>query len=395
MLKLLNKYAQKMVTHGLCSAGSPLIGGVNDAVVWNRADPLTPELENVIAGLNINSLIFARPAEPFFSILNYHCRHSASEFIPEDTETRTFLHAIPVARSLTAAEIVPLLQKRKGCVVEGQGIISFGTVSPEQAFVVFSSIIFSAFVKFFVDYAYALNKGTPDEETAKMLPVVLAAYERFLPEVPTAELEAGDFSTEDEIVRAMIQAGHATVNARMVDSFFGNISYFANDSIYISQTGSSLDELEGCIDACPLDDSACTGITASSELLAHRDIYLGGDNRAILHGHPKFSVIMSMLCFEPDCQNRGKCHIRCDKPRFIGDIPVIPGEVGTGPRGLSNTLPPAVRGRRGAIVYGHGVFTLGNQDFRDAFAHLAAIETLSRNAYLKLISAPAEASPHS
>jgi ribulose-5-phosphate 4-epimerase/fuculose-1-phosphate aldolase len=101
---------------------------------------------------------------------------------------------------------------------------------------------------------------------------------------------------------------------------------------------------------------------------------------------------MSMLCFEPDCKNRGKCHIRCDKPRFIGDIPVIPGEVGAGPRGLSNTLPPAVRGRRGAIVYGHGVFTLGREDFRDAFAHLAAIENLCREAYLNLIAGPAEGS---
>jgi len=389
MLKLLNKYAQKMVVHGLCSAGAPLIGGVNDSVVWNRTDPQTAELEKVIAGLNINSLIFARPVEPFFSILNYHCRQSTHEFIPEDTETRTFLHAIPVARTLTAAEIVPLLQKRKGCVVEGQGIISFGTVSPEQAFVVFSSIIFSAFVKFFVDYAYALNTGTPDEEAAKMLPAVLTAYDRFLPDLPAVELEPGIFSAPDEIMRAMIQAGQTTVDARLVDSFFGNISYFANDSVYISQTGSSLDELQGCIDACPLDDSACTGITASSELLAHRDIYLAGGNRAILHGHPKFSVIMSMLCFEPGCKNRGQCHIRCHKSRFIGDIPIIPGEVGSGPRGLSNTLPPAVRGRRGAIVYGHGVFTVGRRDFRDAFTHLTAIEKQCREAYLTLIAGPA------
>ena len=172
----------------------------------------------------------------------------------------------------------------------------------------------------------------------------------------------------------------------MVDSFFGNISYFNDDTVYISQTGSSMDELEGCIDACPLDNSASTGITASSELVAHRDIYLGSDCRAILHGHPKFSVIMSMLCFEKDCGNRGKCHIRCDKERFIKDIPIIPGEVGTGPRGLSNTLPPAMKGRRGAIVYGHGVFTTGRENFRDAFKNLADIESMCRNTYLELVS---------
>ena len=349
-------------------------------------DPLAEELEKIIGGLNINSMIFARPVEPFFSILNYHCRRSDTEFVPEDTETRTFLHSIPVARSMAAKGIIPLLQKRKGCVVEGHGIIAFGTVSPEQAFVVFSSIIFSAFVKFFVDYAYSLHAGITDEEAGKMMPDVLAAYERFLPGNTEADLETGVFSEDDDIVRAMVHAGQATVDARMVDSFFGNISYFVNDTVYISQTGSSMDELEGCVDACPLDDSASTGITASSELVAHRDIYLGGGNRAILHGHPKFSVIMSMLCFEEECENRGKCHIKCDKERFVDDIPLIPGEVGTGPRGLSNTLPPAVHGRRGAIVYGHGVFTVGKKDFREPFTNLSEIEKLCRDAYLKIIS---------
>ena len=395
MLKLLNKYAEKLVAHGLCSSGAPLVGGINDTIIWNREDPWAEELEKTIGGLNINSIIFARPVEPFFSILNYHCRRSDTEFIPEDTETRTFLHSIPVARSMAATEIVPLLQKRKGCVVEGYGIISFGTVSPEQAFVVFSSIIFSAFVKFFVDYAYSLHAGIPDVEAGKMMLDVLAAYEKFLPDNTEADLEPGVFLEDDEIVQAMVHAGQATVDARMVDSFFGNISYFANDTVYISQTGSSMDELEGCIDACPLDDSASTGITASSELVAHRDIYLGGDNRAILHGHPKFSVIMSMLCFEAECENRGKCHIKCDKERFVGDIPVIPGEVGTGSRGLSNTLPPAVRGRRGAIVYGHGVFTVDKKDFRDSFSNLSDIEKLCREAYLKIISGSSGVSPQS
>lgn len=388
MLKLVTKYAEKLVAHGLCAPGSPLVGGVNDTVTWNRPDPLTGELAKVIAGLDINSLIFARPEEPFFSILNYHCRHNAAEFVPEDTETRTFLHAIPIARTMTAAEIIPLLHRRKGCVVEGYGLVSYGTVSPEQAFVVFSSMVFSAFVKFFVDYAYTLHAGRVDREAEKMLPQLLASYDRFLPTGPATELETGIFTDEKDILRAMARAGGATVDARMVDSFFGNISYFTGNTVYISQTGSSLDELDGCIDACPVDNSASTGITASSELVAHRDIYLGGGLRAILHGHPKFSVIMSMLCFEAACGNRGKCHIKCDKPRFVADIPVVPGEVGTGPRGLSNTLPPAVRGRRGAIVYGHGVFTVGKDDFREAFTNLAAIEDLCRKSYMQIIAAP-------
>jgi hypothetical protein len=66
----------------------------------------------------------------------------------------------------------------------------------------------------------------------------------------------------------------------------------------------------------------------------------------------------------------------------VGDVPIVPGEVGTGRYGLSRTLPPAVEGRRGAIVYGHGLFTVGRIDFTDAFANLVDIERMCLSAYL-------------
>jgi ribulose-5-phosphate 4-epimerase/fuculose-1-phosphate aldolase len=172
------------------------------------------------------------------------------------------------------------------------------------------------------------------------------------------------------------------VEARLVDSFFGNISYRLGQTVFISQTASSLDELGGCIDACPLDGSSCVGLTASSEYSAHADILTRTENRSILHGHPKFSVILSMLCDDPDCPGRGRCHLECPKARSVKDIPIIPGEVGTGRFGLSRTLPPAIKGRRGAIVYGHGLFTVGRVDFRDAFANLIDIERTCLEEYL-------------
>jgi len=154
----------------------------------------------------------------------------------------------------------------------------------------------------------------------------------------------------------------------------------------ISQTGSSLDELAGCIDPCPLDDSSCTGITASSELVAHNEIYLLTENRAILHGHPKFAVILSMDCDLPDCPNRNLCHIKCTMDRFIHDIPIVPGEVGTGPTGLCNTLPPSIKDRRGSIVWGHGLFTAGKSDFNEPFKHLLDIENMCRVEYFNRVN---------
>ncbi len=191
----------------------------------------------------------------------------------------------------------------------------------------------------------------------------------------------GPFTSESQVHQAIIEAGRYTVDYGLVDSYFGNISYRLNETIYISQTGSSLDELASCIDPCPMDGSSCAGVTASSELTAHSEIFLRTDNQAILHGHPKFSVILSMDCHVTDCPNRQQCHIKCSEDRFINDIPIVPGEVGTGPTGLSNTLPPAIKDRRGTIVWGHGLFTVASDDFNEAFKFLLDIENMCRKEY--------------
>jgi len=196
---------------------------------------------------------------------------------------------------------------------------------------------------------------------------------------------AGPFATSKHVVQAMDQAGKATVELGLVDSFFGNISYCLDDVLYISQTGASLDELTDCIDPCPLDGSSCAGLTASSELMAHQEVVLKTGARAILHGHPRFTVILSMDCEKSSCEKRGRCHIECAEPRFIGNIPVVPGEVGTGPTGLVNTLPPAMVGRRGVIVYGHGLFATGREDFRESFATLLSVGNFCREQYFRQI----------
>ena len=133
-----------------------------------------------------------------------------------------------------------------------------------------------------------------------------------------------------------------------------------------------------------MDNSTTNAITSSSEFSAHKKVYELTDRKAILHGHPRYSVIMSMLCDKKDCENRGQCHLNCTGERMINDIPVIPGEVGTGPRGISRTLPPAMYGR-GAIVYGHGLFTSGKEDFTDAFAALINIEKMCYNKYVESV----------
>ncbi len=379
MQELVDKYASKLVSAGLAGAGVPLIGGLDAELVWNRPDPACAELEKVFAGLNINSLLFAEPAEPYRSIIAWLARRAEGAIQPSDCETRTMLHDLPVVSRFEAGAIVHALKQRKSVIIPDRGIVTWGTVSPEQAFIFFSSVCFACFVKFFADCLADSRAGRLSKEQRRLLDASLPLLDTF-PHTPPQLME-GPFKAEDAVYRAVIEAGRLTVAHHLVDSFFGNVSYRYGNTLYISQTGSSLDELEGCIDPCPLDGSSCAGITASSELTAHRQIVLNTGMNAILHGHPKFSVILSMDCEKTDCPVQGQCHLCCPEPRFIEDIPIVPGEVGAGPHGLCNTLPPAMEGRRGAIVYGHGLFTVARDDFNTAFANLLDIERRCRELY--------------
>lgn len=383
MRELLDKYAEKLVSAGLVEPGKALLGGLDAELEWNRSDPVCTELQKVFDGLEINSLLYAEPAEPYRSIISFLCESAGGAIHPVDCETRTFIHDLPVVTGFNTTEIVEKLRKRKSVIVPEHGIITWGTVSPEQAFIFYSSVCFACFVKFFSDYAVDFLSGTVSRDHQEVFGKVSAMLDPIPAESP--ELFRGPFRREEQVLKAIASAGRKIVEYRLVDSFFGNISYLFGNVLYISQTTSSLDELEGCIDPCPMDGSSCTSITASSEYTAHREIVGKEGVNGILHGHPKFSVIMSMLCDMEDCSHRGMCHVDCPEKRTVGGVPIVPGEVGTGPHGLCNTLPTAIAGQRGAIVWGHGLFTPAEDDFNGAFRNMLEIERTCRETYFEKV----------
>ena len=119
MEQLVNKYADKLVQAklGLNSGPSrPLIGGLDDILVWNRKADEISLLEDVFKGLNINSLVFLRPKEPYDSLIGFlaECALKSNGLIqPKDCETRTFLHDLPVITEFCADQIIRVLKKRK------------------------------------------------------------------------------------------------------------------------------------------------------------------------------------------------------------------------------------------------------------------------------------------
>lgn len=389
MIKLIEKYINKLFSQGLAEKDDPLLISLDAELYYNR--PIEqPELIRLFDLMNINTILFSKPAEPYRSIIDLLTRGDVNRITPLDCETRTFFHEIPVIDEITAKAISAALSKRRSAIIRNKGIVTYGTVSPEQAFVSFSSTCFSTFVKYFYDsllyFESCKSKGSlPDERYLNDFKRIIQLLQPLPQPRPLTYMRP---ETEEDVIMMLSEAGKAMVESQLVDSSFGNISYVFGNNIYISQTGSSLDELEYCIDAVPLNGSSTIGITASSELSTHKNIFYATRDKAILHGHPRFSVIMSMHCEIKDClhyRDIDYCYRMCRQKRYVMDIPVVSGEIGTGPTGLVNTVPEAMREGKGAIVFGHGVFTSGKDNFQDPFQRMSDIEVRCRSAYLEAI----------
>jgi len=379
----LQKCADKLVRAGLTEQGSALIGLRGDATLWNRSDKFCKVLGSAMAGIRQNAVIYAEPAEPYRTIISFLANTSGGVIEPGDSETRMFLHDLPVLPKLDSHGVAAAAQRRPGVIIADGGVIAYGEVGPEQAFMIYSSVCFACFVKFFSDTLYHVRHDSMDDRRRNVLRDVLDRIDA--PPAFSGTLRSGPFIGEDQILPAMEEAGSLMVDTRLVDSNFGNISYFADPLLYISRKGGALDELHGQIIPVLLDGFSTPPVTASTEMPAHREIVLTTDRRAVLHGHPKFAVILSLDCEKEDCKGRDACHLRCPQERFIGGIPIVAGEPGSGPFGLCHTVPPALLAHSGVIVYGHGLFTAGRNDFNEAFEQLVAIENTCRHEYLRRV----------
>ncbi|ACH40335.1 aldolase domain protein [Citrifermentans bemidjiense Bem] len=382
----IDKYIGKLLADRSAIPGAIAIAAQDDVLIAQGSPELAKLAGDTLSRLNSLALVAARPSLPFAEFLIARAGKGETFILPQDTETRTFLHDIPFLRREDLAgdpapELARLLGSRKGVIVEGVGIIAVGAITVEQAFINYSSVFHSTFVKYLQDL---LTDGFK-------LPGEREAFESFrkqwLKPLSAEGLEFVDAISLDkeEILLEIERVGRYTVERGLVDSFFGNISACAGDLIYISQTAASLDELKGCIDPVPTDNSSTTGITASSELLAHRKIFEETGARVILHGHPKFAVIMSMLCDKKkECAIKD-CWKECPHVRDLGGTPVVAGEIGAG--GLAKRVPPVIGASGSAIVYGHGVFTLGRDGFGEAFRTMVEVENFCREEYFRLLKA--------
>ncbi len=394
----IEKYRAKLIRDRIALPDTIRLYRLDDVVSHSVDDEWLDVFSTIFGALNVTALLFARPIVPFADFLVKRAPASLDRLTPRDSETKTFLHDIPFIRSATwsgnapgnlAADIIRYLRERKAVIIEDLGVVATGGVTVEQAYIGYSSIVHTTFLKYLLDVVTDGFKLPGEREVfeafrkSQTVPHDLGGLS-FMPGPFCGGGEAiAPAACREVLYKEISRVGRYTVEKGLVDSFFGNISYFDGETIYISQTAASLDELEGHIDPVPLDYSSTAGLSASSELPAHKAIYLDGIYRAILHGHPKYSVILSMHCTEPGCDIRD-CGKLCKRKRRVCGVPIVPGELGAG--GLAKTVPQAMRESGICIVYGHGVFSAGRQDFSEAFQKMVDLESRCREEYFRLTS---------
>ena len=179
-------------------------------------------------------------------------------------------------------------------------------------------------------------------------------------------------------MQELIKYGKKIVEAGLAHSHFGNVSKRVGYQMLISTTGSMLGELEGQIVTVPVDPASPDelDVIASTEVNVHRAIYRATSALAILHGHSKYAVAMSML-YEP-----GEEQIVPEDAESIyvlHEIPVVRGGVGSDE--LAQNAADALRDHKGIIVQGHGTFARG-ATVDEAYVILSSIEHACTVKYL-------------
>jgi aldehyde:ferredoxin oxidoreductase/ribulose-5-phosphate 4-epimerase/fuculose-1-phosphate aldolase len=377
IIKTLNHYAGKLVAEGIGRSGRVALLAQDDRPLVVGASNLAGQGQEILRHSNATALCLLEPAWPFADFL-LRRNPQATAIVPRDSETRTFLHEIPLLRgSFEPATVAAALGVRKGILLEGGIICASAALTVEQAYVIASSLWHALFIKYLLD---VLTDGF-------LLPEEAAVFTAFRAEAMNEPSAAGLTFHPSPLLEAttieeeMIRVGRYTVERRLVDSFFGNISCRRGNEVFISATASSLDALRGCIDPVPFDHHTTLGLVASSELAAHQAIYAATDAQTILHGHPRFAVALSMLCAgEKDCLI-SDCWRDCPQVRWLNGVPIVAGEIGAG--GLAQRVPPVISASGQAIVYGHGVFAIGRKDFTEPFHALVAIERWCRQEYFR------------
>jgi L-fuculose-phosphate aldolase len=160
------------------------------------------------------------------------------------------------------------------------------------------------------------------------------------------------------------------------NSHSGNISVRQGDKIFITRTGSMLDELtaDDIVEVGLLPDKEIDK-KASMELLVHRAIYLTDKNiGAVTHAHAPYAVVLADNCDRIiPYEQEGAFYLKM--------IPVLKVQNAIASSEVADKIGNYVDYYKSVVVTQHGVFAWG-ETLEDAYHYLMVTESACKMNYL-------------
>ncbi len=187
---------------------------------------------------------------------------------------------------------------------------------------------------------------------------------------------------DERIYQQFCEIGRDLFDSGMISSHGGNISMRVGDRVIIKRRGAQLGRLK------PHDlvetrlDKNDSGVTlASTELLAHRTIYMQTPALAIVHCHPRTAIAFSLSRDEI-------VPIDNEASYLLKKVPVIWEEFASGTPEMAQNLAKALQSYKIVMLRGHGSFATG-QTLDEAFHWSSTLEESCQIALAaKLINEP-------
>lgn len=153
----------------------------------------------------------------------------------------------------------------------------------------------------------------------------------------------------------------------LISSHAGNLSIRHGDKVIITRKGSMLGRLapEDLVEV-DLHNPGPDLARASTEFIVHRAIYNCTDTKAVVHAHPPYSVLLSILFDEV-------IPVDSEGQYYFDKIPVVSAKERIGSEESASVVSAALQNFRIALLRGHGSFARG-ETLEEAYMITTSLE---------------------
>jgi len=168
--------------------------------------------------------------------------------------------------------------------------------------------------------------------------------------------------------REIVDIGRDMFLRGLVSSHGGNISVRVASTVYITGKGSMTSRLSTSdiveVDLRRENDPGI--LSASSEYIVHRAIYLNTGALAVVHAHPPYATLLSMSGEIVPVDSEGSYHLR--------RVPVVAPQNPIASAEAAHLVSEILKNNRAVMVRAHGSFAHGNT-LEEAYMLTSALES--------------------